>query len=153
MLKFERDLQRDIQRLRDQLDETQRELRLSPENVQKVVEVGLQLAGQPALIPTDVERKGDDGEPARSRPSVSRPSRAVGRFAPKGLAHPHTQEIRPIVFDHNLAQGRDDVVLVHLNHRLVQMCLRLLAGRGLVHRGQEAAEPDHGPPGSRHGAA
>ncbi len=34
--------------------------------------------------------------------------------------------LRPIVFDHDVAQGRDDVVLVHLNHRLVQMALRLL---------------------------
>ncbi len=30
------------------------------------------------------------------------------------------------MFDHDLANGRDDVVLVHLNHRLVQMALRLL---------------------------
>ena len=30
------------------------------------------------------------------------------------------------MFDHNLAKGREDVVLVHLNHRLVQMGLRLL---------------------------
>jgi len=30
------------------------------------------------------------------------------------------------VFDAALAAGRDDVVLAHLNHRLVQMCLRLL---------------------------
>jgi hypothetical protein len=30
------------------------------------------------------------------------------------------------VFDPALAAGRDDVVLAHLNHRLVQMCLRLL---------------------------
>jgi hypothetical protein len=34
--------------------------------------------------------------------------------------------VRPIVFDHALAEERDDVVLVHLNHRLVQMALRLL---------------------------
>jgi hypothetical protein len=44
----------------------------------------------------------------------------------EGLAHPHTGAVRPIVFDHALAEGRDDVVLVHLNHRLVQMALRLL---------------------------
>jgi len=44
----------------------------------------------------------------------------------EGLRHPHTQQIRPITFDHAIASGRDDVVLVHLNHRLVQMCLRLL---------------------------
>ena len=34
--------------------------------------------------------------------------------------------MRPITFDHQVAKGRDDVVLVHLNHRLVQMCLRLM---------------------------
>ena len=44
----------------------------------------------------------------------------------EGLAHPFTGEARPFVFDHALAKGREDVVLVHLNHRLVQMSLRLL---------------------------
>ena len=126
MLKIERDIQRDIQRLRDQLDDTQRELRLSPENVQKVVEVGLQLAGQPALIPTVVERKDDGGKPCKI-PAFRLPALS-GSWAlcTEGLAHPHTQDIRPIVFDHHLAQGHDDVVLAHLNHRLAQMCLRLL---------------------------
>ena len=31
-----------------------------------------------------------------------------------------------ITFDHQVAKGREDVVLVHLNHRLVQMCLRIM---------------------------
>ena len=44
----------------------------------------------------------------------------------EGLAHPFTGEARPFVFDHALSKGREDVVLVHLNHRLVQMSLRLL---------------------------
>jgi hypothetical protein len=43
-----------------------------------------------------------------------------------GLEHPYTKRIRPITFDHYVAKGRDDVVLVHLNHPLVQMSLRLL---------------------------
>lgn len=34
--------------------------------------------------------------------------------------------MRPIVFDPELINGRNDIVLVHLNHRLVQICLRLL---------------------------
>ena len=34
--------------------------------------------------------------------------------------------MRPIVFDHRLARNRDDIVLAHLNHKLVQMSLRLL---------------------------
>jgi hypothetical protein len=44
----------------------------------------------------------------------------------EGLRHPHTEAMRPITFDHQVAKGRDDLVLVHLEHRLVQMCLRLM---------------------------
>jgi superfamily II DNA or RNA helicase len=51
MLKFERDLARQIQELLEQYRQTQKELRLSPANIQKVVEVGLRLAEQPPLIP------------------------------------------------------------------------------------------------------
>jgi hypothetical protein len=119
MLTFERNLLQQIERLRDQLRESERELRLSPQNVRSVVEIGLQIANQPPLIPADV--------PGLSREAFHLPhlSGSWARSA-EGLAHPHTGEIRPIVFDHALADGRDDIVLAHLNHRLVQMCLRLL---------------------------
>ena len=53
-----------------------------------------------------------------------------------GLAHPHTGAIRPIVFDNDLARDRDDVVLAHLGHRLVQMCLRLLRAEVWAPEGQ-----------------
>ena len=43
-----------------------------------------------------------------------------------GLEHPLTGERRAITFDHAAAAGRDDVVLVHLGHRLVQLALSLL---------------------------
>jgi hypothetical protein len=46
--------------------------------------------------------------------------------ATEGLHHPHTGRRRPITFDHAVAKDRDDIVLAHLNHRLVQMCLRIL---------------------------
>jgi hypothetical protein len=42
------------------------------------------------------------------------------------LPHPVTGEIRPITFDHGVAAEHDDVVLVHLQHRLVQHALQLL---------------------------
>jgi len=65
------------------------------------------------------------------------------------LEHPHTKKIRPITFDHAVANGRDDMLLVHLNHRLVQMCLRLLraevwsdAGRKKLHRIEARVVPD-----------
>lgn len=115
MLKFERQLREQLQKLTHQLRETERELRLSPTNIQNVVETGLALAGQPALRPAD-------------QPGVFHLPALTGSWAlcAEGLEHPHTRKIRPIVFDHALAADRDDVVLCHLNHRLVQMCLRLL---------------------------
>lgn len=126
MLKFERDLRAQIQRLRDQLNETQRELRLSPENVRKVVDVALELAGQPPLVPAIVKGLWPDAKradcPVFHLPALKEPWTKCA----EGLRHPHTGEIRPMVFDHHLAKGRDDVILVHLNHHLVQMCLRLL---------------------------
>jgi hypothetical protein len=118
MLKFERDLAKQIKALLEQYHDTQKELRLSPENVEKVVEVALELAGQPPLVPTTLP----DRRVAYQLPGLKGSWAACG----DGLTHPHTQEVRPVVFDHGSAKGKDDVVLVHLNHRLAQMSLRLL---------------------------
>ena len=115
MLKFERKLREQLQKLTEQLRETERELRLSPANIQNVVTTALALAGQPPL--RAAERTGMFHLP---------PLTGSWALCAEGLAHPHTHKIRPIVFDHALAVGRDDVVLCHLNHRLVQMCMRLL---------------------------
>jgi SNF2 family DNA or RNA helicase len=119
MLKFERKVMEQIESLREQLDETRKNLRLSPENILSVVKIGLELATQPPLTEIEVE---DLKGKAYQLP----PMKGSWGLCLEGLAHPHTQEIRPVVFDPTLAQGRDDIVLVHLNHRLVQMCLRLL---------------------------
>ena len=126
LLKFERDLAKQISQLMEQLHETKRELRLSPENIQKVVEVALKLAGQPSLIPANVP--GIWPDPKRKSCPVFHLPALNGSWeqCADGITHPYTGETRPFVFDHNLAKGREDVVLVHLNHRLVQMSLRLL---------------------------
>jgi superfamily II DNA or RNA helicase len=115
LLKFERKLRDQLKKLAEQLHDTERQLRLSPGNIQNVVETGLALAGQPALRPAAIPQ-------AFTLPALT------GSWAScaEGLPHPHSKTVRPIVFDHTLAAGRDDVVLCHLNHRLVQMCLRLL---------------------------
>ncbi len=129
MLKFERDLRKQLEKLHDQLTETKRELRLSPENIQKVVEVGLELAGQPPLQPAEVQGLWPDPAGRRASCPVFHlpPFQGSWALCTEGLAHPHTGEIRPIAFDPTILDGRDDdVVLAHLNHRLVQMCLRLL---------------------------
>ena len=119
MFKFERKVKEQIEKLSEQLFETRKNLRLAPDNIFSVVKVGLELAGQPALVETTLPD-------FRGKAYNLMPMKASWGLCLAGLAHPHTKEIRPITFDPELAKGRDDVVLVHLNHRLVQMCLRLL---------------------------
>ncbi|HZQ06537.1 MAG TPA: DISARM system SNF2-like helicase DrmD [Anaerolineae bacterium] len=141
MLKFERDVQKQITQQMEQLNETKRNLHLTPENIQTVVETALELAEQPALIPME-----HNGTRAFELPAF----RGSWQASAHGLAHPHSGELRPIVFDHDVARGRDDVVLAHLNHQLVQMSLRLLRAevwspsskRGL-HRVTARIVPNH----------
>lgn len=117
MLRFERDLKKQIEQHHKQLINSRDQLNLSPENIQAVTEIALGLARQPALRPYAAI----DG--AYIVPSLT----DSWRQASRGLEHPYTQKRRPIVFDHDLAREHgDDVVLAHLNHPLVQMSLRLL---------------------------
>ncbi|MCW5883280.1 MAG: DISARM system SNF2-like helicase DrmD, partial [Anaerolineae bacterium] len=152
LLRFERNLRAQIERLHDQLQESRQALRLSPENIQAAVEIALDLAGQPRLEPVAVEGIWPDPTGQRRTCPVFRLPALHDSWArcTEGLAHPHTGVIRPIVFDHDLARGRDDVVLVHLNHRLVQMALRLLRaevwsreGAKKLHRATARVVPDH----------
>ena len=137
MLKFERKLRDQLEKLKAQLDETKRELRLDPENIENVTHIGLQLAGQPPLVPAQVADIWPDPTGRRKTCPVFYLPALSGSWAQcaEGLAHPHTKVIRPIVFDPSLAVARDDIVLAHLNHRLVQMCLRLLRAEIWSHTG------------------
>lgn len=118
LLKSERDVREQIRRLRNQIGEIRDELHLAPDTIEQVVQVGLQIAGQAPL--EDVEVQGVTR--AFRMPALTR----SWESCLVGLEHPYSKVLRPITFDHAEARGRDDVVLVHLNHRLVQMCLRLL---------------------------
>lgn len=128
MLKFERKLREQLEKLAAQLHETQHDLNLTPDHIENVVRVGLELAGQPALIPVEMDGIWPDPTGLRKTCPVFHLPALSNSWAQctDGLSHPHSKTIRPIVFDAALATGRDDVVLAHLNHRLVQMCLRLL---------------------------
>lgn len=128
ILKFERELRKQLEQLHSQLLDTRKELHISPENVKKIVEIGLQMAGQPGLLEAKLAGVWPDPSGKRKACPVFNVPALSGSWArcAEGLAHPHTGTIRPITFDHNIVDGRDDVVLAHLNHRLVQMCLRLL---------------------------
>ena len=82
--------------------------------------MALRLAEMPDLETTMLE--GAEAEKCFEMPSLS----GSWQRCLEGLQHPYTGKIRPITFDHEVAKDRDDVVLVHLNHRLVQMSLRVL---------------------------
>jgi len=148
LLKFERDLRRQVEQYNAQLQETRQALKLAPESIQNAVRVALELAGQPALSAAPSPKNDRSAQEAQAffLPAL----RGSWQECTIGLRHPHTGEIRPIVFDHELAKGRDDVVLAHLNHRLVQMALRLLRaevwspqGRKGLHRVTARVVPNH----------
>ena len=119
-VKAERQLKEKINKLHEQLLETQQDFHLTPEHVLAAVKTGLAVAEKPPLKPIDLE----GAKPG----SVFTMPELTGTWSEctRGLRHPFTNKTRPITFDHEVAKDRDDVVLVHLNHRLVQMCLRLL---------------------------
>lgn len=128
VLSFERDLRKTCEELKEQYYETRREQRLHPDNVHEVIEIGLELAGQPALEPTDLIGVWPDQNDRRMTSPVFEVPPLSGDWAKalEGLTHPHTGDQRPVTFDPDIARGRDDVVLVHLNHPLAQKSLRLL---------------------------
>tara|TARA_R110002124_G_scaffold12197_14_gene58186 strand:+ start:14550 stop:17690 length:3141 start_codon:yes stop_codon:yes gene_type:complete len=119
-VKAERQLNEKIAKLHEKLVQTRQDFHLTPEHILAAVETGLSIAEKPPLKAVALADAPDG--------SVFKMPELTGNWAActKGLRHPYTHVIRPITFDHEVAKGRDDVVLVHLNHRLVQMCLRLL---------------------------
>jgi len=119
-IKAERDLKDRVNKLHERLLDAQNNFNLTPDHILIAVQVGLNLAEKPALEPAKLKGT-PDGSVFRMPPLSGSWARCL-----EGLRHPYTQQMRPITFDQAVAKGRDDVVLVHLNHRLVQMCLRLL---------------------------
>lgn len=116
----EKRLQERIARLHAKLIEAKTDFHLSPEHIARTVNVALALAEKPALKPISL--------PDIPAGSAFEMPIFTGSWkkAVAGLEHPHTKVRRPITFDHDVIKGRDDIVLAHLNHPLVQMCLRLL---------------------------
>ena len=119
-VKAERELRERIAKLHERLTTTRSEQHLTPDRIERVVRVALTLTDKPDLTLTKLANLPE----AR----VFQMPALAGSWSRclDGLEHPYTKRIRPITFDHDVAKGRDDVVLVHLNHPLVQMSLRLL---------------------------
>lgn len=119
--KLERNLRARIADLQEQLNESTEELHLYPANVERVVSTALRLANQSPLVPVTVSRADGDA-PAFEVPALTRSWKATR----VGLYDSVTEKVRPITFDHEVAEDRDDVVLGHLNHRLVAQAMRTL---------------------------
>ncbi len=137
MLKLERELDARIQKQIQAFYDQRHSLHLTPENVRKVVEVALEIGGQPPL------------QPAAGKPGAFFVPSMVGTWnsAKNGLAHPFTQQERPVVFDERLAED-DSVVLAHLNHPLVLLAQRLLRAevwspQGKMNRVTARIVPNH----------
>jgi superfamily II DNA/RNA helicase len=126
-------IQEQLRKLVSRLHESRESLRISSDHLRAVVEIGLELAGHPPLVPVEVP--GSEGMGAISAYELP-PLGGTWAACAEGLAHPYTGAVRPMVFDHDVAAGRDDVVLAHMGHRLVQMCLRLLRAQMWAPEGQ-----------------
>lgn len=147
VLKLDRNLREEIKRLRDQLDESVEQLGITPTSVARVVTVALELARQPQLK-----------QSARhaSCYKVGALSNAWA-LAKVGLGDPLTGNERQITFDHQVADRDRDVVLAHLQHRLVAQATRLLraeiwktGGEKTLHRVSAALSAN---PGLQHAVA
>src|SRR5437660_10875567 len=93
LLRFERRLKEQIEKLHDQLQESRRELHLTPENVRAVVETALELAGQPPLQRMMLH------DPNGEKPAIEvfyvPALRGSWAACKEGLEHPYTHYERP----------------------------------------------------------
>lgn len=145
----EQNVTEQVRRLTAQYDRTVGELGITPGNIRRVVDTALELDRQQPLRPVVDDRldllldesedpghadpgpedtRGTGGtDPAGSLFEVP-PLTGSWERATRGLAHRlRPEEQRPVTFDARVAaQGRDDVVLAHLKHPLVDMSTRLL---------------------------
>jgi superfamily II DNA/RNA helicase len=115
-----RELNARLTQLEQEFDSSRAELHLQPANLRRVVDTALRINHQPPLIEV-----GDDRTDAEM---FQLPALTVGwQDTLKGLdtrLKPGVQ--RPITFDPSAAEGRSDLVYVHLGHPIVQKAQRLL---------------------------
>lgn len=115
-------VQRDIGVGMKLIAETREELRLKPEIIEATVNVALRLVGRPELKPITSTGSPDDGK-LFQLPELT----GAWKAAWLGINDPYTGKPRPVTFDFETARRLgQNVVLLHLNHPLTALCLRVL---------------------------
>jgi SNF2 family DNA or RNA helicase len=95
------------------------EMHLTPANAQRVMDTALELTSQPPLRPLE----GDDPVEVFEVPALG----SAWQFALRGLETRLTPGVlRPVTFDEEIAEDRDDIVHIHLGHALLQRSARIL---------------------------
>ena len=114
------ELNRSLTELSRTYGERKAEMHLTPTNAQRVVDTALELTGQPPL-----QEIGDDRSDAQvfEVPSLGPAWQPALRGLERRL---NPGVLRPVTFDDLAAQGRDDLVYVHLGHALMQRSARIL---------------------------
>ena len=121
--RLEQDFAAELQEVRDRFKDSEAELDMSPEAIERAVRIGLQVADppQPPLLPSRLER------PGGSVP-VHEVQDLTGTWG-ETLVGLHDQVVdrrRPVTFDPAAAQGHQDVAHLHVGHPFVARCLRTL---------------------------
>jgi superfamily II DNA or RNA helicase len=124
-LPTETNVRAQVRRLRDGLNQTVAQLGITPAGVKRVVDTALDLARQQPLRPHLDERHLAEGMFAVPTLTGSW-SRATAGLTEKFERTDEPPRQLPVTFDPEVARGRDDVVLAHLNSPLVEMSMRLL---------------------------
>ncbi|MCH7231609.1 DISARM system SNF2-like helicase DrmD [Glycomyces sp. L485] len=119
------DVSEQVERLGKHYDDSVAELHLHPERIRRVVDTALDLAHQMPLKPRPTAQGDPPSEfevPVMTGEWVRATDGLLTPFVPEG----EEKYQRPVSFDPLVASGRDDVVLAHLSHPLVDMSARLL---------------------------
>jgi hypothetical protein len=119
------DVREQVRRLRANIDDTIRELGISPPAVNRVVDTALELARQQPLRPYAGDTGRLEGWYAVP-PLTGSWQRATEGLTERLVRDGEPPRQLPVTFDPALARDRDDVVLAHLGHPLVAMSTRLL---------------------------
>ncbi|QKW39927.1 DEAD/DEAH box helicase [Actinomadura sp. NAK00032] len=114
LMAAEQDMRAHAQRLREQLNRSERKLHVAPDNIRRVVDTALTLADQPALV--------DVGPDLVEVPEL----RHGWERTLIGLTDPLSGETLPLTFNGSVAESRDDVVQAHLEYPLVSHSSSLL---------------------------